>query len=564
MSVQGYYRYPAIFKDTLVFTSEDDLWTVSTDGGIPRRLTSNLGTISSPFFSPDGATLAFTGREEGHNEVYTMPADGGPIKRITYQGCNSVVIGWTPDGKRILFSGDSGQPFDRLGTVYGVSPEGGLPEHWPVGPAVSISITAGNRTVIGRNNNDPARWKRYKGGTAGDIWVDAEGNGQFRRLLKVDGNAGRPMWIGDRIYFLSDHEGIANIYSCYPTGEDVRRHTQRTDYFARYPATDGERIVYHAGADLYVYDPRTERDTRVNVEYHSPRVYRQRRFVDSARYMDSYAIHPQGYSLAITSRGKSFTFGNWEGAVTQQGGDDTSPHRYRLTRWLNDGKRVVTLTDRGGEEALEIHATQELKEPIRLQGLDIGRPNDIQVSPTQDQLVLTNHRNEILFVDVNEKTLTVIDRSDFRGIAGFGWSPDGRWVAYGFPITQYTTALKLWDRTTGQTHVITRPVLHDTSPAFDREGKYLYFIGQRDLNPIYDNLHFDLGFPKGMRPFLLTLKADTPNPFAPAPRPLHEERKPEPTNGEANGEEEANGETPKPLETPTGPVEIDLDGIQQR
>src|ERR1051326_8698702 len=130
MCDQGYYRYPAIHGNTVVFTSEDDLWAVSADGGIARRLTSNLGTIISPFFSPDGSTLAFTGREEGHNEVYTMPSEGGPIKRITYLGTNSVVIGWTPDGKRILFSGDAGQPFDRVGVVYGVSPEGGLPERW--------------------------------------------------------------------------------------------------------------------------------------------------------------------------------------------------------------------------------------------------------------------------------------------------------------------------------------------------------------------------------------------------------------------------------------------------
>ncbi len=563
MPTAGYYRFPAIHQDTIVFTSEDDLWTVPASGGVARRLTANLGTISLPFFSPDGATLAFTGREEGHAEVYTMPAEGGPVERITYLGAASLVIGWTLDGQQILFAGDSGQPFSGITVVYAVSPQGGLPQALPIGPAVSISLAPGNRTVIGRNNNDPARWKRYRGGTAGDIWIDTEGNGEFKRLFKLNGNVARPMWIGERIYFLSDHEGVANLYSCRTTGEDIQRHTHRSDYFVRFPSTDGRRIVYHAGADLYVYDPQTDTEQKVEVAYHSPRVPRQRRFVDAAKYLESYAPHSKGYAVAVTTRGKSFTLGNWEGAVTQQGGEN-SPIRYRLTRWLNDGERVVTVTDEGGADLLVIHYPQEEKEPVRLEGLDIGRVYDLRVSPTHDQIALSNHRNELLFVDLTEKTLQVADTSPARRILGMDWSPDGRWLAYGFSHSAYTSSIKLWDRTTGETHQITEPILHDAEPAFDPEGKYLYFLGAREFNPVYDNLHFDLGFPRGVRPYLLTLRADLPSPFIPTPRPLQEEPKPEPKPTETSPEEEATGETPKVEETAAKPVEIDLDGIAQR
>src|SRR5205823_1926620 len=134
-----------------------------------------------------------------------------------------------------------------VGVVSAIRPVRGLPGPWPVGAAVSISIASGNRTVHGRNNNDPARWQRYRGGTAGELWVDPEGDGEFRRLLRLNGNVARPMWIGERIFFLSDHEGIGNLYSCLPSGEELRRHTQRTDYFVRFPSTDVARIVYHAG-----------------------------------------------------------------------------------------------------------------------------------------------------------------------------------------------------------------------------------------------------------------------------------------------------------------------------
>ena len=251
----GYHRFPTLHSDRLVFVSEDDLWAVPVAGGVARRLTANLGAISAPFFSPDGATLAFTGREEGHSEVYVMDSEGGPARRLTYLGAATTVIGWTPDGGRILFASDAGQPIERVPAVFVLHPEGGLPEPWPVGHAVSITFGTGGRTAIGRNNNDPARWKRYRGGTAGDIWVDPKGDGRFQRLVRLAGNLARPMWIGDRIYFLSDHEGYGNIYSCLPDGTDVRRHTDRTDYYVRFPNSDGPRIAYHAGGDLYMLDP---------------------------------------------------------------------------------------------------------------------------------------------------------------------------------------------------------------------------------------------------------------------------------------------------------------------
>lgn len=565
MPTPGYYRFPTINGETVVFVSEDDLWAVPVQGGVARRLTANLGAVSHPYFSPDGRTLAFTGREEGHSEVYVMPADGGPVRRVTYLGATSTVLGWTPDGSRILLSSDAGQPFDRTTMVFAVSPDGGLPQQWPVGPAVSISLKPDGRAVLGRNNNDPARWKRYRGGTAGDLWVDPEGQGQFRRLIQLKGNVARPMWIGERIYFLSDHEGVGNLYSCTPAGEDLRRHTHHADYFARFPNTDGARIVYHAGADLYLYDPAEGKSRRVDVAYYSPRVQRQRKFVDAARFLQSYAPHPQGHSVALTTRGKSFTMGNWEGAVVPQGGDPEEarePVRYRLTRWLNDGKRIVTVTDRGGEESLEIRSASEDTEPVPLDGLNIGRPWALRVSPTADELILCNHRNELIWIDLGTKSLKVVDSSPYGGIRGMDWSPDGHWVAYGFPLTQYQTAIKLWNRTTGETHVATAPVLHDMAPAFDPEGKYLYFIGERDLNPVYDNLHFDLGFPRGMRPFLVTLRADLPSPFVPVPHPLDESK---PGGSDATppaGQETPAGTPPTPPKP--SEVKIDLEGIQTR
>ena len=578
MPAPGYYRYPTLHHDTIVFVSEDDLWTVSAAGGVARRLTANLGTISHPFFSPDGRLIAFTGREEGHNEVYVMASEGGPVKRLTYLGVSSSVIGWTPDGSQILFSSDHQQPIDRIGFVWAVSPHGGEPQSYRVGHAVSISVDAQGRVVIGRNNNDPARWKRYKGGTAGDLWIDTEGSGTFKRLLQLNGNVARPMLIGERVFFLSDHEGMGNLYSSDLDGQDVQAHTCRRDYFVRFPGSDGKRIVYQAGGDLFVYDPAQDTERKVEVVYYSPLTHRQRKFVEAAKYMESYAPHPKGHSLAITSRGKSVTLGNFEGAVTPQG-TDNMPLRYRLTTWLSDGERVVTVADRGGIETLEIHPAKG-GDATRLDGLDIGRPTGLCVSPVGDFLLVSNHRNELLYIDIAARSSQVVDQSPARHIQGMDWSPDGRWAAYGYGPTAYTTEIRIWDRTKGEKQAVTRPVLHDTDPAFDPDGKYLYFIGARELNPVYDNLHFDLGFPKGQKPYLLTLHADLLSPFV--LKPGEEESKDKEGKDKEEGEkgrggeeekegdkakdesEDAASKTPDAKSKTPAPVTIDFEGIANR
>jgi tricorn protease len=557
----GYYRFPTIYQDTIVFVSEDDLWSVPRAGGLARRLTSNLSDATYPVFSPDGEYLAFVSREEGSPEVYVMPAQGGSAQRSTYLGSNCRVIGWTADGTQIIFTSNYGCFVPHEYLLYTVARDSGngAVTPLPYGPAQSVAFGPRGQVVIGRNmGSDPARWKRYRGGTAGHLWIDPTGDGQFTRLLNdLRGNLASPMWltrfVGDevtgaeegRVFFASDHEGIGNLYSCQPDGTDLRRHTDHEDYYVRNPATDGRRIVYHAGADLYVYEAAADTTTRVAVDYHSPRVQRNRRFVDAARYVDSVGLHPTGRALTVTSRGKLYAFFNHEGPVLQLGKRDGV--RYRLPEWLNDSRSIVLISDELGEETLEIHTGDPDEAPRRLEGLDLGRAVNLKVSPTEDKVAISNHRQELLLVDLTSGQLTLVERSPYRVIGGFDWAPDGRWLAYSFAATPKTTEIRLYrladpgadDATLHQSsiHTVTKPVLHDTAPAFDPEGRYLYFLSYREFNPVYDALHFDLSFPWGMRPYLVTLQADLPNPFIPRPDLEEEEgarREPKPEN---NGEE---------------------------
>jgi tricorn protease len=425
----GYFRHPTVRGDRVVFVCEDDLWIVPLEGGEARRLTSGLGDVSRPAISPDGSLLAFTGREEEHAEVFIMDAEGSAAKRVTFLGAISSVRGWTREGE-ILFVSDYGQPFmARIVEPFTVSPEGGIPKRMGLGPAHDVAFGPIRGVVYGRNTQDPARWKRYRGGTAGQLWIDPRGTGSFHRILEnVDGNIGSPMWVGDRIFFVSDHEGVGNLYSCSIGGEDVRRHTDHDEYYVRFPSSDGRSIVYHSGADLFRLDPAADEPERIEVDFHSPRTQRNRRFVEPGKFLTDFTIHPKGHSIAVEARGKAYTMPLWEEAVRQFGKRDGV--RYRLGQWLHDGERFVAVSDDGGEEVFEVYSADPTEAPERIEDLDLGRPVQMRAAPGKNILALANHRQELMLVDIDKKTSTVIDRSAFQRIQGFTWSPDGRWIAY--------------------------------------------------------------------------------------------------------------------------------------
>ena len=591
----GYYRYPTLHDDTLVFTCEDDLWTASVHGGVARRLTSGLGEASRPALSPHGDLLAFAGREDGQTEIYLMPATGGQPKRLTYLGGSLCYpAGWTPDGC-ITFANNARQFHGSRLHLYTISPEGGSPELVNLGPARSIAYGPSGAVVIGRNTGDPARWKRYRGGTAGTLWIDPHGSGEFHPLVDLKGNLASPIWLGERVYFLSDHEGVGNLYSCLPDGSDLQRHTRHAEFYARNASSDGKRIVYHAGADLYLYSPETATSQRVEFDFHSPQTQRSRKFVDAARYLESYDLHSGGQALAMITRGKLFSFANWEGAVLQHAGNQlgsngqqapTTAVRYRLPAWLKDGQRLVAVSDEGGEEHFVIYSADGLSDPLVLPDLDSGRVVEMVPNPCRDLLAFSNHRFELCLLDLETQALTVIDRGRDTRIEGFAWSPDGEWLAYSVSISLKVSVLKLWQASSGEITQLTRPVLLDVRPFFDPQGNYLYFLSYRTFDPVYDNLQFDLNFPFGVKPYAILLKKDALSPFIPQPRlgADKKEDKPEPEGELATQDIAQRGEADEPVEEEnpeqdTDPsageepgeeekeekrVQIDLEGIQDR
>ncbi|MFP3963246.1 PDZ domain-containing protein [Actinomadura fulvescens] len=500
-------RFPDVRDDLVVFVADDDLWLVPTEGGRAWRLTAGVAEVGFPRISPDGTQVAFVGEGEGPKEVYLLALDGGSARRITYQGANCTVSAWDAEG-RIVYASDVGQPFAGQRWLHRVGTGGGLPERLPFGPASSVSYGPGGGVVIGRNTADPARWKRYRGGTAGSLWI--KDGGPFRRLVDLDGNLAAPCWVGERVYFLSDHEGVGNVYSCTERGEDLRRHTDHEDFYARNLATDGSRLVYHAGAELYLLDPGAG-SRRIEVHLATSRSQRDRKFVDAAQYLDGATLTPDGSGLAVTARGKAFTFDNWTGSVCQRG--ERTGVRYRLLTWLNDQQRLIAAASGQGDRELLVLMAGE-GAPAAFEAADTGRMTALAVSPVNDQVAITNHRNELLLVNAGDPQTPAVrlDASPFGAIEDPAWSPDGRWLAYACPGSAQTTAIKVCRLDTRETRVVVEPVLRDRAPSFDPGGRYLYFIGARVFNPIDDSLQFGLGFPLGTLPYAIALRADVPPP----------------------------------------------------
>jgi tricorn protease len=552
MSHPGYYQHAHINGDIIVFVCEGNLWSVSTKGGPATRLTTGDHDCSFPRISPDGQQIAFVGQEEGPLELYLIPSFGEAPTRITYLGSSGMnLCGWTANGKKLLFAANVGVPFSRTMQAYAVSVKGGQPTALPHGLLESIAVHENGATVIGTNEIDSASWKRYRGGQKGELWIDAKGDGEFAQFLRhIDGNIVSPLWLGNRVYFASDHEGIANIYSALPDGSEIQKHTNHTDYYVRFPSSDGKRIVYTAGCDLFVFDPATKTSAKIEVDVPVMTRQTERRLLSAPDWLESYAPHPEGHSLALIARGQPIVAPNWSGHPTQHGSGNRT--RYRLIDWLPDGERFVVVSDAAGYERVELHYADKSKQPLILTNEDYGR--FVELSATNGFVAVANHKNELLVVDMETITTKVLDTAEVGNIHDIAWSPDGVWLAYTYPATVTrdlfvgTGRIRVANAITGVAHDVTREILSDREPAWDPEGNYIYFVSSRIFKPQWDAVKKDMGFAYASRIYAIPLRKDVASPFIEDPKPLVK------TTRATKVEELEDGTI----------IEIDFDGILER
>lgn len=585
MALKGYYQRPTICGNKLVFLFEDDLWLKDVDSTSPfaSRLTANPGRASDPHLSPDGKYLAYTSLDEGHPEVYVTHLSSLQPRRLTYLGEDTRCVGWARDGEHILFTTSAGNPFNRIFQLAKVHRDGGPAEPLNLGPAAHISYAAKKGRVIGRHTWDPARWKRYRGGTAGQIWVDTAENNNFRRLNTVDGNLTRPLWVGNRIFFGSDHEGICNLYSCRADGSDLTQHSDHKDFYIRYPNSDGRRVVYQCGGDIYLLDPKKKKPRKLKIEVHTQRQRLARRFITASRYIQGYGLSPDGSQTTLASRGRPFVFPHWEGAVRQLGEPDGV--RYRLPSWGPEG--LLCVNDKSGEEEIGLFLAPRKDGPPQqyvslTSGKDIGRVLGLGWSPCGSRAWFTNHKHQLFCFQLEDgflawhrkekkskrerkagppesPVLKKVVEDPFHRMKDAVFSPDGEWLAFSRCLNRQDSQICLWNWKSEETTPVTTEPFFDWSPDFDPEGRYLYFLSCRDFDPVRDNLFFEYSFPKAARPYLITLQKEQPDPFLPRSRAPGADPAdlPSPYMGD-----ESKGK--KKDKTAKKVLRIDLDGIQDR
>ena len=528
----GYLRFPHLSGDRLCFAAEDDLWVAPLDGPARAwRITVDRTKIGHPRFSPDGRHIAYTSWRSLVPEIHLAPVDGGPGRRLTYWGsADTQVCGWSPPDKDgnsdILAVASHGQPFSYFTWAYSVPTNGDPGGKLPWGPVSDIAVAdiGGERQTLlltGTPPHEPAAWKRYRGGATGRLWLHGQ-----RLLPDLEGHLDTPMFVGGRIAFLSDHEGVGNLYSCAYDGSDLRRHTDHDAYYARHASSDGTRVVYQCAGDLWIVDDLSTDSPprRLDVRLGGPRAGRRTYQVPATQHIDSISVDETGRASAVVVRGSLYWLTHRDGPARTIA--DTPGVRVRLPEMLGSGGQVAYVTDAEGEDAVEIaylpRASGE-RPPRRLASGALGRVEELVSDPQGERLAIASNDGRLLLLDASEESamgVTELIRSVNGPVRDLAFSPDGAWLTWSHPgIGRSLRQIKMARISpTGQEDRlivdVTNGRFEDENPVFTSDGRYLAFLSWRGFDPVYDVHTGDLSFPLGCRPYLVPLSSATPSPFA--------------------------------------------------
>ncbi|MFZ5432579.1 MAG: S41 family peptidase [Calditrichota bacterium] len=514
----GYYRWPTAYGNTVIFSAEGDLWEAPLNGGIARRLTTVAGEERYPHFSPDGKWIAFSGNYDGNIDVYIMLAEGGVPQRLTYHPSTDYVTGWTPDGKIVFRS--MRDPGPGVWRSYTVSPQGGYPDPLPIDRSALITFEpGGDRIAFNRDAHHYMGygwWKRYKGGAATDIWVGSTVLKDYVNVTNYDGNDTSPMWYDDRIYFMRDNDARMNIHSMKPDGSDIRQHTFHTDWDARWPTLADGKIAYSLGADIWVFDIAKNETRRIEIVMPSDMLQARDKFISPDSYTGDFELTNDGKRLIISARGEMFTAPTERRGVIRQI-SHTIGAREKYAVCMPDGKQILAWSDQAGEEALYLYPASGVGEPKKVADGASGWNFAPRISPDGKWAVYGDCRRALQLVDIESGKTTAIDSSQWE-IESYAWSPDSRYIAYDiiFSVDNAgrTGVVRIYDTKEKSIHTVTDPLFSSYSPTWSPDGKWLYFVSSRFMNPYNSALDWSFAVLGPDQIFALALDSETPSPYA--------------------------------------------------
>lgn len=549
-------RHPTISRTQIVFAYANDLWSVNRDGGDAVRLTTGVGVETDPIFSPDGSRIAFTGEYDGNVDVFVIPAAGGTPKRLTYHPAADRAIGWTPDGKQVIFSSQRAS-YSQLSRLFTVPAEGGFETQLPLDRAVEGSYSSdGAKIAYVPTDKWQNAWKRYRGGQTTPIWIATLADSGTVKIPRNNSNDFNPMWVGDTIYFLSDRNGAVTLFA-YDTRSRQVTEVVKNDGLDLKSATAGpDAIVYEQFGALHVFDLKTRKTRAVVVRLAGDLAAIRPHFRKIATSeLRAAGISPTGARAVFAAHGEIFTVPAEKGDIRNL--TNTVAVEERDPAWSPDGKSITYFSDASGEYELEIRDQNGLGEARRIGlGTPPAFPYSPRWSPDSKKIAYTNKALEVCYLDLEKKSPVHIDADTYAGPMALdpAWSPDSKWIAYTKQLKSHLHAVFVYSVEQNKTFQITDGMSDAANAQFDKEGKYLYFTASTDA--ALSNAWLDMSSiqrPVTRSVYVVVLTKDAPSPLAPE----SDEEKPEAKKPDESANKDAAGK--KDLA-----VRIDLENIGQR
>ncbi len=500
-------RYADISKDKVVFSYAGDLWTASREGGAARRLTTSPGDKLYPKFSPDGKWIAFTAEYDGNPDVYIIPAEGGEPKRLTFHPAADIVLGWSPDGKNVLFRSDRAvAPPNRNTRLYLVSTQGG-------------------RT-----------WKRYRGGWNLPIAIYDLKKNTYEELPKSSGMDMFPMWHGNTIYFISDRDGVMNLYSYDLASKQTKKLTDYKEFDIKWPSLGPDAIVYENDGLLYEFHLQSGKTRNIPIQVHAEDLEARPEFKIVTQNIGSFALSPSAARAVLEARGNIFTVPTEHGSIAYLSDKTGEYELYTRPQMSGDATRI---TSDGG----------------------VYRYGP-SWSPDSKKLLYWDKTQRLWYVGVDDKKPVLVDKSDYGDIRDATWSPDSRWLTYSKPHRRGANDVFLYSLETKKPAQVSTGFYNDNNPVFDQNGKYLYFISTRFFYPSVGQLDQRYNYYSTDGIFAVTLKSDEESPFK--PQSDEEKAADEKKTDKKNDSDKKDEKKDEKKEEPVKPIQIDLDGIGTR
>jgi tricorn protease len=546
---------PTVNRTQIVFAYAGDLWIVARDGGEAKRLTTGEGLETDPQFSPDGSTIAFTGEYDGNIDIYTVPATGGIPKRLTYHPVPDSVRGWTPDGRQILFESyrNSNNPTPRLFTVPAA---GGLATEVPLPMGVAGSYSAdGNLLAYVPTIQWQEAWKKYRGGQTTPVWIAKLSDSSIEKLPRENSNDSNPMWIGSKIYFLSDRNGAVTLFS-YDTGtKKVTQAIPNSGLDIKSASAGAGAIVYEQFGSLNLYDLDSGKTKKVNVILNGDLPGVRPKYVKVGRNVQSARLSATGVRAVFAARGEIITVPAEKGNPRNL--TNTSGVAERDPAWSPDGKWIAYFSDESGEYALHLSNQSGMGE---VKKINLGNPPSYFYepiwSPDSKKVAFTDKRLNLWYVDIEKGSPVKVDTNTYENpwrVMDPDWSPDSKWITYTKQLDNHLGAVFAYSLDSNKSNQITDGLSDARFANFDKSGKYIYFTASTNAGPTSGWLDMS-SFPHQVTrsAYVVVLKKDLPSPLA----PQSDEEKPA---------EEKPAEAPKPPAKPEPVVvTIDFENIGQR